>query len=69
MEDVQELKTTYNIKQNKIEQHKEEISELESELLDIHKKIIANCTHKWEYESPAIYERGYYYCSICGKNK
>jgi hypothetical protein len=69
MEDVQELKSTYKIKQTKIEKHKEDIIKLESELLDIHKKIVANCTHNWEYESPAIYERGYYYCTICGTNK
>ena len=54
---------------NKIRDHKQQIELLERELSTIQQKIVDNCSHQWRYESPAIYERGYYYCSICGKTK
>jgi hypothetical protein len=52
-----------------IRDHKQQIEILEGEVSTIQEKIVDNCSHQWAYESPAIYERGYYYCSICGKTK
>ena len=63
------LKASYQEKLNKISFHKQQIEQLETELSTIWKQIVNNCSHRWAYESPAIYERGYYYCLKCGKNK
>tara|TARA_B100001059_G_scaffold236815_2_gene290829 strand:+ start:10517 stop:10747 length:231 start_codon:yes stop_codon:yes gene_type:complete len=66
---IDTLKVTCQQKINKIRDHKQQIELLERELSTIQQKIVDNCSHQWTYESPAIYERGYYYCSICGKTK
>ena len=66
---IDTLKVTCQQKINKIRDHKQQIELLERELSTIQQKIVDNCSHQWTYESPAIYERGYYYCSICGKIK
>ncbi len=63
------LKECYQEKLNKIRDHKQQIEQLETELSTIREQIVDNCSHRWAYESPAIYERGYYYCLDCGKNK
>lgn len=69
MSDIDELKNIYTTKQKSIDAHKEKINVLEFEIQEIQKKIVSICTHQWEYETPCIYERGYYYCSICGTTK
>lgn len=66
---IETLKRSYQEKINKIIDHKQQIEILEGELSTIQEKIVDNCSHQWTYESPAIYERGYYFCSICGKIK
>jgi chromosome segregation ATPase len=66
---IESLKMSYQEKKNKIRDNKQQIEILEGELSTIQEKIVDNCSHQWAYESPAIYERGYYYCSICGKTK
>ena len=66
---IETLKMSYQEKINKIRDHKQQIELLEGQLSTIQQKIVDNCSHQWTYESPAIYERGYYYCSICGKTK
>tara|TARA_R110001599_G_scaffold238925_2_gene438597 strand:+ start:743 stop:970 length:228 start_codon:yes stop_codon:yes gene_type:complete len=63
------LKVSYQEKINEIREHTQQIERLETELSTIRKQIVDSCSHHWEYEAPAIYERGYYYCSICGKTK
>ena len=63
---VDKLKLTYQFKLNEIEKHKQHIVTLEQELRDIRENIVKNCQHCWKYEPPAVYERGYYYCSECG---
>lgn len=69
MSDIDELKNIYTTKQKSIDTHKEKINVLEHELDVINKQIVSICTHQWEYERPCIYEKGYYYCSICGTTK
>ena len=60
------LKMAYQVKQEEIDKHKRQIVTLEQELICIHENIVNNCQHCWVYETPAVYERGYYYCSECG---
>ena len=60
------LKMAYQIKQEEIDKHKQHLVTLEKELIVIRENIVKNCQHCWVYESPAVYERGYYYCSECG---
>jgi hypothetical protein len=66
---VDTLKIAYQFKQEEINKHKQHLVTLEQELKVIHDNIVKNCQHCWVYETPAVYERGYYYCSICGKTK
>ena len=66
---IDSLKQCFQEKIDKINHHKQQIKQLEIELSSIEQEIVDNCCHRGEYESPAIYERGYYYCSICGKTK
>ena len=66
---IDTLKGSFQQKINKIRDHKQQIELLERELSTIQQKIVDNCSHQWTYETPAVYERGYYYCSICGKTK
>ena len=66
---IDTLVLDYQFKQNEIDNHKKQLTVLEEELIAIREQMIKNCNHQWKYEPPAIYERGYYYCSICGTSK
>lgn len=68
-ETTNSLELAYQFKQNEIVKHKEIVEMLEQELQTIREQMIKMCNHQWTYEPPAIYERGYYYCSICGISK
>ena len=66
---VDKLKMAYQFKQEEIDKHKQHLVTLEQELKVIRDNIVKNCQHCWVYEAPAVYERGYYYCSDCGVAK
>tara|TARA_B100001758_G_scaffold247855_1_gene267823 strand:- start:16243 stop:16479 length:237 start_codon:yes stop_codon:yes gene_type:complete len=64
--DNDKLQIKYKLKLDEITSHKIQLEKLEQELYNIRKDIIQHCTHEWIFESPAIYEKGYYYCKHCG---
>ena len=66
---IHALTIAYQFKQKEFDKHKKQLTVLEEELIGIREQMIKKCNHQWKYEPPAIYERGYYYCSICGTSK
>ena len=66
---IESLELAYQFKKKEFDKHKKQLAILEEEIIGIREQMIKICNHQWKYEPPAIYERGYYYCSICGTSK